>query len=60
MAAWQLGGTEETGGFWSLFLAVAFTMGNKQTVFTHEQLEEYQVGVVSGAFSGFVSLGFLA
>lgn len=24
-------------------------MGNKQTVFTHEQLEEYQVGVGSGS-----------
>lgn len=40
-------------------MAVAFTMGNKQTVFTHEQLEEYQVGVMSGALCGFVSLGFL-
>ncbi|ELK19122.1 Calcium and integrin-binding family member 3 [Pteropus alecto] len=30
------------GGFRNLFLAVAFTMGNKQTVFTHEQLEAYQ------------------
>ncbi|ELK26688.1 Calcium and integrin-binding family member 3 [Myotis davidii] len=27
-------------------------MGNKQTVFTHEQLEEYQVGVMSGALTG--------
>lgn len=24
-------------------------MGNKQTVFTHEQLEEYQVGVGGGS-----------
>eukprot|EP00069_Balaena_mysticetus_P006067 bmy_18562T0 len=35
-------------------------MGNKQTVFTHEQLEAYQVGVMGRALGGFGSLGFLA
>lgn len=60
MAAWQPCGPEETGGFENLFLAVAFTMGNKQTVFTDEQLEAYQVGVMGGALSGFDPLGFLA
>lgn len=49
MTAWQPCGPEETGGFGNLFLAVAFTMGNKQTVFTHEQLEAYQVGGMCGA-----------
>lgn len=48
------------GGFKNLFLVVAFTMGNKQTVFTDEQLEAYQVGVMGGALSGFDHLGFLA
>lgn len=41
-------------------LAVVFTMGNKQTVFTHEQLEAYQVGVMGRALRRFGSLGFLA
>lgn len=31
-------------------------MGNKQTVFTHEQLEAYQVGVMDQAVGGFGSL----
>ena len=31
-------------------------MGNKQTVFTHEQLEAYQVGVMDQAIGGFGSL----
>lgn len=44
----------------SRVLAVVFTMGNKQTVFTHEQLEAYQVGVMGWAHRRFGSLGFLA
>lgn len=39
---------------------MAFTMGNKQTVFTHEQLEAYQVGVMDWTLGGFGSLCFLA
>ena len=31
-------------------------MGNKQTVFTHEQLEAYQVGMMDQAIGGFGSL----
>lgn len=47
-------------GACSRVLAVVFTMGNKQTVFTHEQLEAYQVGVMGRALGGFGSLGLLA
>lgn len=37
--------------------AVVHTMGNKQTVFTHEQLEAYQVEGSGGVLSGFDSFG---
>lgn len=47
-------------GACSRALAAAFTMGNKQTVFTHEQLEAYQVGVMRWALGRFGSLDFLA
>ena len=38
---------------------MTFTMGNKQTVFTHEQLEAYQVGVMRGALTPVVGLAAL-
>lgn len=47
-------------GACSRILAAVFTMGNKQTVFTHEQLEAYQVGVGVCTLGGFGSLGYRA
>lgn len=43
-------------GAYSGVQAEVSTMGNKQAVFTHEQLEAYQVGVMDQAIGGLGSL----